>query len=263
MALPHTKIAQMKSLDITNPETWPPAVTQLVRDAIEPLLGDKEALGDICHKIDSHDRTDNIVRVLISETRKILSHIPSFIAYHTCRPLDINCYRKKGLLVRTDDRLRDIANKWVGDIPGWESACEKVLSIYRDPIRGGFFKGQAGLSFIPFRHYGEKGCYFLNDVFAQLGDKGASRQKEIFEKTKPTVLVCELPLDWVLGPQTDGDLLGNYVVELLLATIASMCGREYCPSDPRAIGLCIDLPPEKIIEIRVMSVDPDNSRSLA
>ena len=250
----------MKSLDIVNPETWPEDVVRLVDGVVSPFIGNENAVNRISWNIETYDNSDRAARLLRKKTREIVSQTPSFITYHCCRPLDIDCYRKQGLLVRTEERLLDLASKWVGDIDDWESACEKVFSVYRDPHRSGFFKGQAGLSFIPFRHYGEKGCYFLNDVFAQLGAKGARRRKEIFEKTKPIVLVCELPLDWVLGPQTEGDLLGNYVGELLLAIIASMCGREYSPENPRAIHLCRDLPPEKIIGIRVMSNNPDNSR---
>jgi len=250
----------MKPLDITNPETWPTEVTQLVRDAIEPLHGDEKALHDIYQKINNHDLTDNIVRMLTNETRESLSRSLSFIAYHACRPLYINSYRRKGLLVRSDERLRYLAKECAGDIAGWNDACDAVLLDYKDPDLGGWYENTVGLSFVPFKNYANKGSYFLSDFFKKLGDMGSLCREEVLKNTKPTVLVCELPLNWVLGSQTEDDCLEDYVVELLHAIIDQVCGKERGLSNPPSIHLCIDLPPEKIIEIRVMDDSSNNSR---
>ena len=143
-----------------------------------------------------------------------------------------------------------MVKKYVGNMIGWEDACEKAFNP--DDIQdylNDWYDGQAGLSFTPFKHYGEKGGHFLGNVFEQLGDAGRKRQREICKRTKPTLLVCELPLDWVLGSETEGDLLGAYVRELLRAEMEHVRGREPYQTIS-AIHLYKDLPPERIVDIR-------------
>lgn len=241
----------MKPLDIINAESWPEDVVQLMTDMLNPLSQDEAAVNAISAAIDSFDNSNERIRLVVSKTRSTLIQIPNFVAYHTCRPLRIESYMQRGLRVRTDERLFDLAQEYAGGISGWEDAFDAVLSQYNAPGCCEWYNNTVGLSFIPFESYATRGSYFLCDLFAQLGEAGAKRRKEILDKTKPTVLVCTLSLNWILGTETDGDLLDDYVAELLLSVIAHAYGQKRGSENSRAIHLCVDLPPENIIDIRL------------
>jgi hypothetical protein len=243
------------ALDINDPNTWPMEIIRRVTNLVAPLGEDEDAVNAISHSINTFDMSDKRINVVVERTRNALSNVPSFIAYHSCRPLDEESYRQHGLLTTTKERLRSFVKEYAGDIPGWESACRKAFNLHgiQDYVDD-WYEGRIGLSFLPFKSYAKHGSLFLNNVLAQLGDSGKKRRKEIIEKTRPTVLVCELPRDWVLGAQTGDDLLRDYVAELLLSVIAHMRGRKRNQCN-RAIHLCVDLPPDKIIAIREMKID--------
>ncbi|VGO19970.1 hypothetical protein [Pontiella sulfatireligans] len=239
-------------LDIIDSESWPTEAVNVVRNKLKSFGGDEESINKISSKLVNRD-DDEVTLFFKTQVREIVNHISGFVAYHCCRPLSVQSYRDHGLLVRTDERLRAFAQKYVGDVSGWETACDEVLALYHGPYRNHWYDNTAGLGFVPFESYAKSGSYFLCGIFERLGAMGKERKRELFENTKPVSIKCELPRAWVVGDETDGDLLGSYVEELLLSIIAHECGREREIFNPSAIHLLVDLPPDNILEIRCLN----------
>lgn len=70
----------------------------------------------------------------------------------------------------------------------------------------------------------------------------------------PLILVCRLPVNWILGDKTEGELLADYARELLRAYMSwCLSGKIY--TSLRAIHVLSDIPPDFIIDLRT----PDDS----
>jgi hypothetical protein len=230
-------------LDIANPASWPEEVLGLVNEEVTPENSD-----GILQELDCPGSNDPLATYLRKETADILRQGSGFLAYHSCRPLNASCYREKGLLVTKTNRLRELTEKVYGEVPGWEVAFEGALNIkgiqhYVDDWYG----GTVGLGFTSMPYYC-KGSFFLREVADQLREDGKTQWQDYKSKSQPTILVCNLPLSWLSGEETDGELLADYASELLRACIIHRNGGEYESS--RAIHVCRDIPPEHIIEIR-------------
>jgi len=232
------------TLDIAEEKTWPNKwlANAVPRDIEEPV----ELYQELDHPGTAH--------ALACELRdgamqRIDEGYTGCTAYHCCRPLRPESYREHGLWVTSEDRLRELAEECFGTLDGWETAFDRALSKPGAPhYVDGWYGGTVGLSFTPFNHYC-KGSLFGGRMADALGEAGKRRWQEIQALTRPTVLVCRLPMDWITGEETDGGLLEDYARELLRAFMSrQVFGDPY--ESQRAIHVLADLPPENIIEIR-------------
>ena len=235
-----------RRLDIANPDTWPAAELESLRDA---LLADPEVLyQELDHPATKHDVA---CELRCDMMRLLYNDYEEFTAYHSCRPLNPDLYLRHGLLVTTQGRLRQRAEEWFGCIPGWEDAFQPALNRPGKPhYVKQWYGGKVGLWFTPTPDY-TGGSHFMGEMAEVLGDAGTARHAEILRLSTPTHVVCRLPKAWVWESQTEGILMADYAGELLRAFIS----REYFGSpyvSHRAIHVLVDIPPNQILELRTL-----------
>ena len=231
-------------LDIANCATWPNEwLSQLFpADIGEPV--------ELYWELD-HPGTDNPLACQLRDgtVARIREGYTGCIAYHCCRPLRPESYLEQGLFVTSEERLRNHAEDYFGMIEGWAEAFERSMTARGAPhYVKDWYGGTVGLSFTPFNFYCQ-GSLFGGRMTEALGEEGKRRWAEVQAITRPTILVCQLPMDWIAGDRTEGDLLADYARELLRAFMSqSVFGEPY--TSQRAIHVLADIPPELILEIR-------------
>ena len=234
-------------LDIADPSTWPDEWlgTSMPTDIADPV--------DLYQELDHPGTTHPVAcRLRDAAIEGIGKRYPGCVAYHCCRPLHAESYLKHGLWVTSEERLRQHAEECFGMLDRWEDAFGRALNKPGAPhYVDGWYGGTVGLSFTPFNYYCN-GSLFGGRMAEALGEDGKRRWEEIRANTEPTVLVCRLPMDWITGDKTGGDLLADYASELLRAFMSI-----HIFSDPyqsqRAIHVLADIPPENILEARTLA----------
>ena len=233
-------------LDIADHATWP---TDWLSATVTSNILDPDGL----YRELDHPHTDHALACDLCERTmlRIKAHYDGCVAYHCCRTAHPGTYLENGLWTTSHSRLRNLAKACYGKLDGWEDAFHRALnkpgySHYLDDWYG----GKVGLSYTPFLHYCH-GSHFIEKMSDMLGGEGKRCWKAIQAQTTPLKLVCRLPMNWILGDRTEGDLLAGYARELLRAYMSWCLWGEIYKS-LRAIHVLSDIPTDFIIDLRTL-----------
>jgi hypothetical protein len=186
--------------------------------------------------------TAPLVRTLYADAERIIrSEYASVAAYHSCCPLDLRSYTKRGLLVTTRELLLELTHEAFGVSPAvdkaFASACHEYLKWYDDTV---------GLWLTAYETNGHHKGHFLNKMADNLGEEGRRLLGLYRKRCIPSILKCRLPLDWL-----DQKMREPSVRHYASATLQRMIIVRVTPDDSTcdfgALGLKCNVLPEMII----------------
>lgn len=215
----------MNILDLDDPSTWYETYKKIVKDDpfgifIENALSQKadDELNNIFQALKNRVETIESEELLSFRQRCCESFKEIYtdvIAYHACRPKNVQSYLSEGIIPADTKKLIEEAKIFFNDE-------ETVIKTFKD-IMGqqyldhgsnkiGFFMSRTGSLEPGYSHYLEYGSELFQCIANRLGEKALQK---LSNQGTPTLFRCVIPVSW-LDEFTTFPMLHSYALSPLV-----------------------------------------------
>lgn len=188
---------------------------------------------------------------IISLRHRLTDHCKSLfthaVAYHACRPIDIDSYMHVGISPADPCKLEHLAKSIFDNDSDVEAAIKDMGTEYLNHGCGkiGLFMSRSGSLESGYRHYLKYGSEFLKSVASRLGDWAV---EQLSSRGNPTLFKCAIPLLW-LDKYTTFPVLSSYAIKSVTQLLIRLRGSDRIDNTIRgAFLLTRTILPELILE---------------
>lgn len=261
----------MSILDLDDHSTWKDLYTAFLQqdvywNEINHIIKskEKEAYNNLSCQLrydEKHVDQEDIRKLRRRFTEFFEKTFTHVVAYHGCRPVDIEPYKTKGIIPCDIDERIKIARELFEELDDFNGTdfnnaitdIGKGIYFEYSGDKVGFFVSRQGL--MESNHYLQSGSEVLQAIASKLG-KNASDLLE--SRGTPTIIKCDLPIEW-LDVETKDPIKYAYAVN----PFADIISEIFEPSDndcffEDAFMLKRHVPPDLIMDFIEVNLQDSN-----
>lgn len=226
---------------IKNDPYWSVIVNAISSESNDEFNKIKQGLENSIEYVDSSELL-SLRQRCSTYFKGIYTHV---VAYHACRPTNIESYLKEGIIPTNTEKLIEKAKSFFNDEYAVSKAVEDIGTEYlnhgSDTI--GFFISQTGSLESSCSHYLKYGSELFQCIANRLGEWAVQR---LSNQGTPTLLQCSLPISW-LNDFTTFPMEHCYALAPLKQLIIRLHRQEERDNSIRGAFLLKRSVPEKLI----------------